>query len=214
MAPKRQTDARAPRRLSRVASRLLVAAALLGGLLVAAPARADGGLFEIDWSKLASGLRDGAGMPQLHDPLRSDPEGQAPASALKWFGLTSHVSLVARDWGTAQLLLGHLALTDQIRLSRSSRMVIGRFRLADGRITPFVQLGLGQWRVDTDVMPVYRRDVELAGQMSAGFELTLTRYAMIALETDETVLYREQHEPQMVNNPHQWGTFLAARAVF
>ena len=184
-------------------------------VLAPRPARADG-LLEIDWGKLADVLRDGSGMPQVEGALRAPPDRPQPpaASEMKWFGLTSHVSLIARDWGSAQLLLGHLALTDQIRLSRSSRMVIGRFRLADGRITPFVQVGLGQWRVDTDLMPIYRRDVELAGQLSGGFEIALTRTAMLALETDANVLYREQHEPEMVANPHPWGTFLAARAIF
>jgi hypothetical protein len=132
----------------------------------------------------------------------------------KWFGLSPHVSLIARDWGGAQLLLGHLALTDQLRLSRSSRMVVTRIRLADGRFAPFAHVGVGQWRVDTDLMPVLPRDVELATQVGAGFELAFSRRAALAIEADHTILIREQHEPQMISTPYVWGTFLAARAVF
>lgn len=140
---------------------------------------------------------------------RDDAPGEG-----KWFGLSPHVSLVARDWEGAQLLLGHLVLTDQLRLSRSSRMVVSRIRLADGRFAPFAHVGLGQWRVDTNLMPVLPRDVELATQVGGGFEIALSRHAALAVEADHTILMREHHEPQMVAEPYVWGAFLAARALF
>ena len=193
---------------------MLAAVAVLVGVLVSANARAEGGLLELDWGRLANAFRDGGGMPQLHDPLRMEADRRPPISEMRWFNVNSHLSLVARDWGNAQLLLGHLALTDQMRLIRSSRMVIGRLRVGDGRIVPFLQVGAGQWRIDTDLMPVYKRDVEIAGQLGGGIEFIVSHRTMLALETDETVLYREQHEPQRVASPHQWGTLLAARAIF
>jgi hypothetical protein len=181
----------------------------------------------VDWSKLESVLREGPDAflpresPTFDGRVTADPSGHAAegpqaasAAEPKWFGLSPHVSLIARDWGSAQLLLGHLALTDQLRLSRSSRMVVTRVRLADGRFAPFAHVGLGQWRVDTDLMPVLPRDVELATQVGGGFELAFSRRAALAIEADHTILIRERHEPQMIATPYVWGAFLAARAVF
>ena len=93
-------------------------------------------------------------------------------------------------------------------------MVLSRIRLANGRFTPFVQVGIGQWRVDTDLVPYLPRDVEIAEQTGGGFEFALSRSAVIAVEADYTILYREQHEPQMVAEPRPWVTFVAARARF
>jgi hypothetical protein len=86
--------------------------------------------------------------------------------------------------------------------------------LGDGRVAPFAQMGLGQWRIDTSLMPGMQQDVELAMQLATGFELRLTRTWKLALEADYTVLYREVHEPQMVTSPWLWGTILATRATF
>jgi hypothetical protein len=172
----------------------------------------------VDWSKLEVILRDGpnAFLPRTESWTAAAPEpSQGYASGeQKWFGLSPHVSLVARDWAGAQLLLGHLVLTDLLRLSRSSRMVVTRFRLADGRIAPFAHVGLGQWRVDTDLMPVLPNDVVLATQVGGGFEIDLSRRATLAVEADDTILIRDSRELPMIPGPHVWGTFLAARARF
>ncbi len=196
-----------------VTGALALASSLVGGQANA------GGTFRlsVEWSKLESVLREGpdAFLPRESWAHTQDrPQGAAEPGEPKWFGLSPHVSLIARDWGGAQLLLGHLALTDQLRLSRSSRMVVTRVRLADGRFAPFAHVGLGQWRVDTDLMPVLPRDVELATQLGGGFELAFSRRATLAIEADHTILIREQHEPQMIATPYVWGAFLAARAVF
>jgi hypothetical protein len=128
--------------------------------------------------------------------------------------MAPQLALVARDWGGAQPLIGRLSVTDTLRLSRSSRMVVGRLRLFDGIVAPFAQAGVGQWRVDTDVLPVLPRDVELAGQLGGGLEFSADANSTIGLEADYTILYREQHEPQMISGPHLWGTYLAARVLF
>jgi hypothetical protein len=199
----------------------LVVAGLLCG---AGSARADGGggwqgglRLYVDWSKLEIILREGpnAFLPRAESwAAAPEPLQGATSGEQKWFGLSPHVSLVARDWAGSQLLLGHLVLTDQLRLSRSSRMVVTRFRLADGRIAPFAHVGLGQWRVDTDLMPVLPNDVELATQVGGGFEIALSRHTTLAVEADDTILMRETREPQTIPGPHVWGTFLAARACF
>jgi hypothetical protein len=195
----------------------MVAGLLSGAGSAHAQVRPAGLRLHVDWAKLEVILREGpdAFLPRAESWTSAPEPSQGAASGeQKWFGLSPHVSLVARDWAGAQLLLGHLVLTDQLRLSRSSRMVVTRFRLADGRIAPFVHIGLGQWRVDTDLMPVLPQDVELATQIGAGFEIALSRRAALAVEADDTILIREAREPQMIAGPHVWGTFLAARAAF
>jgi hypothetical protein len=189
--------------------------ALAAASLVASRADADDRLrISINWEKLAAMLRDGGSLLPRESPIPGPEHGPRPdPSALRWLGASPHVSLIARDWGGAQLLFGHLTLTDQLRLSRSSRMVLSRVRIADGRVTPFAQAGFGQWRVDTDWV-LLPRDVELAGQAGGGFELAINSSAAVAIEADYTFLYREQREPQMISGPHLWGTFFAARFVF
>jgi hypothetical protein len=93
-------------------------------------------------------------------------------------------------------------------------MILARVRVPIQRFTPFAQVGLGQWRLDPDLFPACRRDVESAAQAGAGLEISLGRSAVIAFEADYTVLYREQHEPQMVDNPHHWRTLVATRWLF
>jgi len=93
-------------------------------------------------------------------------------------------------------------------------MVVTRVRLSDGVLVPFAQVGLGQWRIDADLVPSLCRDVESAAQFGAGFELGMGRFAALAVEGDYTILYREQHEPQMLFAPHLWGGLLAARVRF
>jgi hypothetical protein len=196
-------------------------------MLSSPAASAEGSLrLSVDWGKLEAVLRDGpaALLPQPQETPAANAANVANAAnaanahgdrnELKWFGLSPHVSLIARDWGGAQLLVGHLALTDRLRLSRSSRMFVSRVRLADGRFAPFAHVGLGQWRVDTDLMPVLPRDVELAAQYGFGFELAITRRVTLAIEGDHTILIRDQHEPQMIAAPNLFGGFVGARALF
>ncbi len=197
----------------------LAAAAGLGAVLSSSTARAESSLhLSVDWRKLEAVLREGpaAFLPQPMETPASQAAGEprADRNDMKWFGLSPHVSLIARDWGGAQLLVGHLALTDRLRLSRSSRMFVSRVRLADGRFAPFAHVGLGQWRVDTDLMPVLPRDVELAAQYGFGFELAILRRVTLAIEGDHTILIRDQHEPQMVTAPNLFGAFVGARAIF
>jgi hypothetical protein len=195
-------------------ARAAASVAVVAASLFAKSAEADDRVgISVDWGKLAEVLRVGGPM-LAGESLLPVRERVASTPESRWFGASPHLSLVARDWSGAQVLFGHLCLTDQVRLSRSSRMILSRVRLAQGRIAPFAQAGLGQWRVDTDLMPVLPRDVALAGQIGGGFELAIGPSVTVALEADYTVLYREQHEPQMISGPHLWGTFFAARAQF
>lgn len=177
----------------------------------------------IDWSRT---LEHGATWlmsnvePEKLSPIEMHSPGEASRTAppsefgTAWFGAAPHVSIVARDWGDARRLAGRLSTTDVFRLSRSSRMVITRVRVGDGIIVPFAQVGLGQWRIDTDLKPGWACDTELAAQLGAGLELRIANVYSVALETDYTVLYREQYQPRDIPYPRFWGAMAAARMPF
>lgn len=124
-------------------------------------------------------------------------------------------SLVARDWKGAMAIAGGRTLpTDIIRLTRSSRMLLGRLSVGDGPVVPFAHVGYGEWRYDTDFLPFMPNDQEFAAQMSAGLELRFARDAALAWETDYTVLCRMRREPQNNPTPHMLGTFAALEMHF
>jgi hypothetical protein len=124
------------------------------------------------------------------------------------------VSLVARDWGSSFRVAGdRLALVDALRLTSSTRMVLSRVRMSDARISPFAQVGLGQWRTDPYLLPLTPSYTELAAQAAGGVELRLRGTWQIAIETAMTVLYRERGSSDMPA-PHMWSTTLASRVDF
>jgi hypothetical protein len=192
----------------------------LGLALLAPAARADGTPLSVDWGKLGDVLRQGNSLlPRENDAERvahADRGESSDLAARPWVGLAPRMSLVARDWGASQLLVGNLTVTDQLRLTRSSRMVVSRVRLAEGRLVPFAQLGIGEWRVDRSLVPALPLNQQLAVQAGAGFELTLTPSVAIALEADWTLLWNDDitSQPQTIARPNLWGSLLAARARF
>jgi hypothetical protein len=197
----------------------VVATCVAATLFAVAPARADQSFrLGVQWEKLAEIIRTGGEslLPEMGLRLGrgDDAAPDTPAVDSGRLVMTPRVSLVARDWSGTGVLVGRLSPTDQVRLSRSSRMVIARVRATGGAFVPFLQAGVGQWRIDTDLLPAFRPDVEIAGQPGAGFEVTLAPSVVVALEMDYTILYREQHEPQMVCRPDLWGSLLAARGRF
>ena len=131
-----------------------------------------------------------------------------------WFGVAPRMSFIARDWGATHRLFGdRLSVVDTQRLTRSARMVMWRVRLNDTRITPFAQLGLGQWRVDTLLMPLTPRSEELAGQIGGGFEVRVGAW-QIACESTVTAIYREQREANNIPQTRMWSTMLASKVEF
>jgi hypothetical protein len=132
----------------------------------------------------------------LHSYMGASDEERAP-----WVVFTPHLTLVARDWHNARILSGDvLALTDQMRVTRSTRMVFGRVHLAGGRVAPFAQFGVGEWRVDRDIVPNYACDQELAAQLGFGVESKVSRAAALALETDYTMLARDGSQVVVAQN--------------
>lgn len=124
------------------------------------------------------------------------------------------VSLVARDWGSSFRVAGErLALVDALRLTASTRMVLTRFRMTDARISPFAQVGLGQWRTDPYLLPLTPSYMELAAQVAAGIDFRLMGGWQMALESTMTTIYRERSDASMPS-PHVWSTTFASRVDF
>ena len=179
----------------------------------------------VDWLKMLVDLdriaRGGAERPTLNPPRQTprpapvsdDPSPQNMGNA--WFGVAPRVTLVARDWASSTRLIGdRLSLVEQMRLSASTRMVVGRVRLSGARFTPFIQIGLGQWRVDRTYLPLTPRTIEIASQVGTGFELRLTRGWQLAAETTMTSLIRDGQNNGPVPQTMLWSTFVASRIEF
>jgi hypothetical protein len=199
---------------------LHVSASVLISIMFAAGSSAAEGeaRLSVDWKNV---LKSGTEWARAHteEEERAQPTQQEatkhPELGTPWFGVAPNVSLVARDWGAARRLDGgRLSIEDAFHLSRSIRMVVSRIRLGEGRVVPFAQLGLGQWRTDPERLPLPLRDTELAAQFGGGVELHLVGPWEMACEYDLTQLYREQHEPQNIPMTRLWGAFVASRVQF
>jgi hypothetical protein len=202
-------------------SKLAAIAAVFVGVTATAAAHADEPR-GVDWMKVITDLdravRDFDKAPAAKVATRSaertsdDPNPQNLGSA--WFGVAPRVTLVARDWGNSMKLAGEqLSLVDQMRLSASTRMVVGRARWTGTRFTPFLQIGLGQWRVDRQYLPFTPESEDVASQVGAGFELKVSRRMQLAAEMSVTSLIREQLN-ESVPQTMLWGGFIASRVVF
>jgi len=177
----------------------------------------------VDWVQALVDLdriaRGGAERPTSHPSRHStrpaaseDPNPQNLGSA--WFGVAPRVTLVARDWASSTRLLGErLSVVEQLRLSASTRMVVGRARLTGARFTPFFQVGLGQWRVDRNHLPLTPHTIEIATQLGTGFEVRVSRRVQLAAETTMTTLIREGQNDSLPQNL-MWSALVASRVEF
>ena len=199
----------------------LVSAALASlAVVVTTPAHANPAHLQVDWIKTVldaqqwlgasafasrSGAPGGLGLPP---PLLAAEE---PGAIV---GSKPHWSLVGRDWNQSFGLSGRLSVLDAFHLSQDSRMVVARVGFGDGAIVPFAQVGLGQWRVDKNWLPLWVSDTEVATQIGAGMELRVRGAYSVAAEADYTVLYRDQPSPSSVPFPRMWSALAAARMHF
>jgi hypothetical protein len=203
-----------------MARRLATTVAAAAAVLSSSAASAQPGS-NVDWDSIIVGLdryaRTGSDKPASPKPAQpapkpvgaEDPSPQNLGNA--WFGVAPRVTLVARDWASSTRLAGdRLSLVDAMRLSASTRMVVGRARLSATRFTPFVQIGIGQWRVDRNYLPLTPHSIEVASQLGSGFELRLTRGWQVAAETTVTTLIRYGQSNTLPQNM-LWSVFLASR---
>lgn len=117
-----------------------------------------------------------------------------PAKEVPFVDFSSpRLSLVARDWrGSVRIAGDRKLLVDDLRPTASNRLVVARVA-TDARLTTFVQLGVGEWRIDPVMFPNARSYSEVAGQVSAGFELRLPSGVRLAGEAQYTALYHDLH---------------------
>lgn len=218
-------------------SRFTFGAALVASMLASSVAMADNDPKGIEWTRVLAELdtvaRQGADVldqPRCSSagcitetnataarperPERTEkPSVQNPDD--QWLAFAPKLSLVARDWGTSFRVAGdRLALVDAMRLTRSTRMVLTRIRMSDSRISPFAQVGLGQWRTDPYLLPLTPRYEEIAAQAAAGVEVRIARAWRLALESTVTMLYREQRQEGDYPATHMWSTSFASRVDF
>lgn len=104
--------------------------------------------------------------------------------------LLPRASLVARDWRGSLTVAGRTMLLDELRPAASQRMVL--LRIAnDARLTPYAQVGAGEWRIDPVLLPALPSRQAMAGSIGAGLELRTRIGIQIAGETSYTFFYRE-----------------------
>ena len=214
--------------------RLTIATALLATMFATSAAKADPEPNGVDWTRVLVDLDSVArkGSDVLDSP-RCTPAGcqtDTNATAARpergqklsvqntgndWVNFAPTVSLVARDWGSSFRVAGdRLALVDALRLTSSTRMVLTRVRVSDARVSPFAQVGIGQWRTDPYLMPLTPRYTELAAQAAGGVEVRLLGTWQVALESTMTMLYREQRAEGDFPLTRSWSTSFASRVDF
>jgi hypothetical protein len=154
--------------------------------------------------------------PAAGPVAQADDGSRAPQLVpSKWFGDTLHFSFVARDWREAYSITdGHPLVFDRVRLVRTSRMAVSRLSLTQGRIVPFAEVSVGQWRLDPDLMPTMPRDTELAAQLAVGFEVRIAPACAVAWNLERTSIYRETHDAQTLPVTNVTASFAALRAEF
>ncbi len=124
------------------------------------------------------------------------------------------LSLVARDWEGAYTVTGGTMVTDELRLSRSSRMAVARARLDMGAFQPYVHAAMGEWRYDPAILPLLPANKEYASQLAVGFQYRVAKHARLAVEADYTLLCRESREPQNNPSPSVFGSYAVFRTGF
>ena len=176
------------------------------------------------WVELLSWNPSGpSGASQLMDAWTRGSEAARPANsdrpspddpAAPKLKPPIHSAIVARDWSQSHVLRGHALATDDIRLTRSTRMLLWRVSFGDAAVAPFFHAGVGDWRYDLDLLPYAPRNREYAAQFATGVEVHLGPSASLAWEASLNVLLRESREPQNHANPYLTGNIVAYRLKF
>ena len=206
----------------KIGTKIAAMAAVAAATFVAAPAKAAP---PVDWMKVLVEadhfVRTGSmesGTPKfqakIERPKLTIDEPSPNNMGNAWFGIAPKVTLVARDWSSSTRLMGDkMGFVENLRLAQSTRMVVSRVRLNSARFTPFMQLGVGQWRVDTRYVPTMNQQVEIAGQLGTGFELRVSRRIQVAAEVSATTLIRYDINDQQPQNV-LYSALVASRIQF
>ncbi len=154
-------------------------------------------------------------LPVDGDARRQSARGVATHTGLLAPALLApQVGVYVRDWRRSMRLAGASStVLDDVRPSASVRMVLVRVASGDA-VAPFIQAGVGQWRLDPQHFPALSSETELAGQIGGGVELRLAQVT-VAAEAHQTAMYRERRAGETVPDfPALIGWSLAARGSF
>jgi hypothetical protein len=169
----------------------------------------------VDWRSLARGLEGLRSDPSAARPLGGGSQAaltdSEPTEDARWIASpTAVLSLVARDWEGASHVAGApLSSSDAIRVSKSSRMLVGRVAADVGRLAPFAHVGFGQWRCPDP--HVIAGATPYAAQVGVGIEVSIVEGCNLALEYDWTAMYLESHSAEaMAARYLGWGEAFAA----
>jgi hypothetical protein len=145
-------------------------------------------------------------------PLRAtrSSEGSAPPSA----DFAPRGSILLRDWrGSFRLAGAPTNVIDDVRPSASNRMVIARLE-GGARLSPFAQMGIGEWRIDPALFPAFPTYNATCGQVGAGFQLAAMKHLSVAAEGQYTFLYGAQPWAGDVPVPRLLAGLIAVHATF
>jgi hypothetical protein len=165
----------------------------------------------LDGNRLVSAAMNGAAPSGREARASESNPTAAPAEPAPLVDLLPRASLVARDWRGSLKVAGRTMLIDDLRPAASHRMVIARIA-SDARLSPYAQIGAGEWRVDPILFPQMPTRQAYAGSIGAGLELRTNAGFQIAGEADYTMFYREgPKDPVEARDPHVLTVLFAAQ---
>jgi hypothetical protein len=133
-----------------------------------------------------------ASVPPTAGRPASEAVGALAVDGESFLRLSPRATVVARDWRGSVRVLGDRTLVDDVRPTASNRMIVGRIATASA-LSPYVQVGLGEWRIDRVLFPNAGSYSELAAQVAMGFELRLSSRLRVASEAQYTMLDKDLH---------------------
>jgi hypothetical protein len=136
----------------------------------------------------------------------------APAESARRPAAFPRVSVVARDWNRSYAVVGTDIPSDNIRVTRSSRMAVMRVSMGEAWFEPFAHFAVGEWRYDPSLLPLVPWNQEYATQFGGGVSIELFKSTKFVWESTYTVLVREARDPENHPSPRVVGTFAMIEA--
>lgn len=157
--------------------------------------------------------------PEADRPPTSTPEAKPVNPDARFL---PRPSLLLRDWRESFVVAGAPALlVDDIRPFATNRVALARLtapaietKRATLSVSPFAQVGAGEWRIDPVLIPAMPIASTYAGQIGGGLEITIARQVHIAAEGQTTYLYGAQPWSGNVTMPRVLSGVVALQARF
>jgi hypothetical protein len=143
----------------------------------------------LDGNRFVTGAMSGMA-PSGREAASDTSMNATPAEPPPLVDLLPRASIVARDWTGSVKVAGRTTLLDDLRPAASHRMVLARIA-SDARLSPFAQVGAGEWRVDPVLFPALPTRQAYAASFGAGLDLRTNAGFQVAGEVDYTFFHRE-----------------------